>query len=88
MVHLFAIRSGEHSDGVAAEVLVESARGTPTSQHGLLIHGHRVVFVVEVGVKLACVSLRGVEVVAVVAVVCKKAALTMFAGSPFAFERN
>lgn len=54
MVCLFALWAGHHDDGVAAEVFIEFA-GRSASEHGLLVHGHRVVFVVETGVELVIV---------------------------------
>lgn len=61
VVCFFALRTRQHDDGIAAEILVEPS-WSATAPHSL-VHGHRVVFVVEAGVELREVSLVVVEVV-------------------------
>lgn len=56
VVCLFAFWAGQHDNGVAAEVLVKAPGDAATSR--LLIHGHRIVLVVEVGIELVVVSWR------------------------------
>ena len=52
VVCVFTLRSGQHGNGIAAKVFVKAAGRASATQHGVLIHGHRIVFVVEVLVEL------------------------------------
>jgi hypothetical protein len=50
VVGIFTLWAGQHGDGIAAEVLVETLWGAPAAES--LVHGHRVVFVVVAWVEL------------------------------------
>lgn len=63
MVCLFALWTRQHDDGVAAEVLVESPRSAAAPNR--LIHGHRIVFIVEARVELGEVSRGAAKLVGV-----------------------
>ena len=52
MIELFAIWPGKHRDRIASKVLVKAPGCAAAAEHMLLVHRHRIVFVVEIGVEL------------------------------------
>ena len=51
MVCLLALWAGKHGDGITTKIFIEASRDATTSER--LIHGHGIVFLVEIRVELA-----------------------------------